>query len=44
MFTEFDTFVWLYTSIVFEDANSLIPLFDSIENGTISPVVLPIGS
>ena len=44
MFAEFDTFIWCDTSVVFSDANALNPLFDSIENGTISPVVLPFGS
>uniref|UniRef100_A0A915LHN8 Glucuronosyltransferase n=1 Tax=Meloidogyne javanica TaxID=6303 RepID=A0A915LHN8_MELJA len=41
IFSEFDTFIWCDTSIQFVEATALIPLFDSIENGSISPVVLP---
>uniref|UniRef100_A0A915N1N7 NR LBD domain-containing protein n=1 Tax=Meloidogyne javanica TaxID=6303 RepID=A0A915N1N7_MELJA len=41
IFSEFDTFIWCDTSIQFVEASALIPLFDSIENGSISPVVLP---
>uniref|UniRef100_A0A1I8BGE8 Nucleotid_trans domain-containing protein n=1 Tax=Meloidogyne hapla TaxID=6305 RepID=A0A1I8BGE8_MELHA len=43
IFSEFDTFIWCDTSITFHDTNALNPLFDLIENGTVSPVILPSG-
>ncbi|KAF7633591.1 hypothetical protein Mgra_00007000 [Meloidogyne graminicola] len=43
IYAEFDTFIWCDTSITFQEVNALNPLFDYIENGTISPVILPSG-
>uniref|UniRef100_A0A1I8B7B7 Uncharacterized protein n=1 Tax=Meloidogyne hapla TaxID=6305 RepID=A0A1I8B7B7_MELHA len=43
IFTQYDTFIWMDTSINLEDAKYLDPIFEAIENRKISEMVFPGG-
>nr|CAD2200749.1 unnamed protein product [Meloidogyne enterolobii] len=41
IYSEYDTFTWMDSSIVINNGNSLHTIFDGMENSTISKVIFP---